>query len=119
MLKSFGAVPCEDGVRFTVPATAARIVTVMFHTGRAAGSHQLERTEPDIFEGFVPDGAAGDQYSVSIDDGPLRPDPASRFQPQGVHGPSEVVDPTRFQWSDDGWRGCSASDLVVYELHVG
>jgi maltooligosyltrehalose trehalohydrolase len=119
MLKSFGAVPSEDGVRFTVPATAAHVVTVMFHTGRAAGPHHLHRTAPGIFEGLVPGGAAGDQYSFRIDDGPLRPDPASRFQPRGVHGPSEVVDPARFEWSDDGWRGCSARDLVVYELHVG
>src|SRR5262249_26815288 len=63
--------------------------------------------------------APGDRYRYAVDGrGPL-PDPASRFQPEGVHGPSEIVDPTQFAWADGGWRGPGVEDLVVYELHVG
>jgi maltooligosyltrehalose trehalohydrolase len=118
-LKCFGAVPCDDGVRLTVPATAAHDVAVVFQNGRASGPHQLQRTADGIFEAFVRWAAAGDRYAFRIDGGPLRPDPASRFQPHGVHGPSEVVDPARFQWSDARWSGCAPGDLVIYELHVG
>jgi maltooligosyltrehalose trehalohydrolase len=59
------------------------------------------------------------RYALKTDDGEKeRPDPASRFQPKGVHGPSEVVD-SRFDWSDDGWRGIALQHYVIYELHVG
>jgi len=49
----------------------------------------------------------------------MRPDPASRFQPEGVHGPSEVIAPREFKWSDRGWRGLPIGELVFYEVHVG
>jgi len=57
-------------------------------------------------------------YVYRFDDGEERPDPASRFQPQGVHGPSEVVD-SSFGWEDDSWSGPPLEEYVVYELHVG
>src|SRR5262249_38603477 len=47
-----------------------------------------------------------------------RPDPASRSQPEGVHGPSELIDP-RFDWQEQNWRGIDLADLILYELHVG
>src|SRR5438477_6113197 len=47
------------------------------------------------------------------------PDPASRFQPLGVHGPSEIIDQSAFKWSDENWKGISFSELILYELHVG
>lgn len=63
---------------------------------------------------------AGARYRVALDDGPAFPDPASRAQPAGVHGPSEVVDPGRFGWvHDDAWAGLSPERLLIYELHVG
>ena len=52
-LKCFGAIPCDDGVRLSVPATAAHDVAVVFQNGRAAGPHQLQRTADGIFEAFV------------------------------------------------------------------
>ena len=61
---------------------------------------------------------AGTDYWVSIDRGPGRPDPRSRFQPQGVHGPSRVVDRT-FAWRDHAFRPTPLADALVYELHVG
>jgi len=62
----------------------------------------------------------GRGYRLRLDDDEtLYPDLASRYQPEGPHGPSEVVDPSRFQWSDGSWRGVSLAGQVVYELHVG
>ncbi len=60
----------------------------------------------------------GTLYRYCLDDQTERPDPASRFQPQGVHGASEVVD-TNFAWSDSGWFGIPLERYVLYELHVG
>ena len=62
---------------------------------------------------------AGDRYRYAIDGRGPFPDPASRYQPEGVHGPSEVVDPGQFRWSDRAWKGLTPEELVVYELHVG
>ncbi|PSQ97629.1 MAG: malto-oligosyltrehalose trehalohydrolase [Bacteroidetes bacterium SW_9_63_38] len=66
----------------------------------------------------VPVGS-GTRYKISLDDTGPFPDPASRFQPKGVHGPSEVVAPTAYPWSDDNWTGIDRAGLVFYELHVG
>jgi malto-oligosyltrehalose trehalohydrolase len=62
---------------------------------------------------------AGTRYRFRIDGSVLVPDPASRFQPDDVHGPSEVVDPRAHAWSDAGWTGVPRERLVFYELHVG
>ncbi len=61
----------------------------------------------------------GDQYRFAIDGGAALPDPRSRFQPRGVHGPSEIDDPAAFRWTDGDWRGLALEDLTVYELHIG
>ena len=63
--------------------------------------------------------SAGQHYGYKIDGAQVLPDPASRFQPLGVHGPSEVVDPAAFTWTDSAWSGVAAEKLVVYELHIG
>jgi malto-oligosyltrehalose trehalohydrolase len=62
--------------------------------------------------------AAGARYRYLVDGTPF-PDPASRFQPDGVHGASEIVDPGAYRWSDTGWRGRASEELVIYELHLG
>jgi len=63
---------------------------------------------------------AGDRYWLLANDDDYRlPDPASRFQPEGPHGPSVMIDPTTFVWHDDGWQGIHLADQVLYELHVG
>jgi maltooligosyltrehalose trehalohydrolase len=79
----------------------------------------LEPAGHGWFEGRAPGIGAGARYRFRLPDGRLLPDPASRFQPEGVHGPSMVIDPAAFAWSDHGWRGVRLEDLVVYELHVG
>ena len=63
--------------------------------------------------------AAGDRYSYVLDDGLPVPDPVSRFLPEGVHGPTAIVDPAAFVWSDQDWRGLKLRDYVIYELHIG
>ncbi len=62
---------------------------------------------------------AGSLYRFVLSDGMAIPDPASRFQPQDVHGPSEVIDPTAYEWRDRNWRGRPWEEAVLYELHVG
>lgn len=59
------------------------------------------------------------RYFFRPDDEADLPDPASGYQPQGVHGPSQVVDQSAFQWTDDGWKGLPLEDLILYEIHVG
>ncbi|MBZ5495340.1 MAG: malto-oligosyltrehalose trehalohydrolase [Acidobacteriia bacterium] len=71
------------------------------------------------FTATVPDLAASTDYSFILGDGRERPDPVSRWQPAGVHGPSRVVDPHSFVWSDQDWKGIAFRQLVIYELHVG
>jgi maltooligosyltrehalose trehalohydrolase len=61
----------------------------------------------------------GTRYKYQLDGGEAFPDPASRFQPTGPHGWSEVVDPSAFQWSDSGWSGVKLAGQVIYELHLG
>jgi maltooligosyltrehalose trehalohydrolase len=80
------------------------------------------RLDPE-HEGYhaalVPGVAAGARYTYRLDgDGPY-PDPASRFQPEGPHGPSEVIDPGRFPWTDAPWPGVPLEGQVLYEMHVG
>jgi maltooligosyltrehalose trehalohydrolase len=61
----------------------------------------------------------GARYRYRLNGRQTFPDVASRYQPEGVHGPSEVIDPARFQWSDGEWKGIDIRDVIVYELHVG
>jgi maltooligosyltrehalose trehalohydrolase len=97
-------------------ATKARRVEVVREGGE---STPLDAEDGGYFSGVVPMGA-GARYRFRLDGGEaLFPDPASRFQPDGPHGPSEVIDPSIFKWSDDGWRGARLAGQVVYEMHIG
>jgi maltooligosyltrehalose trehalohydrolase len=79
----------------------------------------LESQAAGRFTGVFDDVNPASDYSYHLDQGPARPDPVSRYQPAGVHGPSRIVDPADFNWSDQGWTGVSTADLIIYELHVG
>lgn len=107
----------RGGVRFKVWAPAARTVEVVLERGGAIVP--LARTEDGYFCGLVPGVQAGDRYRYRVDGAGPFPDPASRYQPEGVHGPSEVVDASRFAWSDAAWRGHALDEAIIYELHVG
>jgi maltooligosyltrehalose trehalohydrolase len=72
------------------------------------------------FAGRAEAAGAGSLYGYRLDGGPkLYPDPASRFQPRGPHGPSQVIDPRGFPWTDQGWRGCGLEGQLLYEMHIG
>jgi maltooligosyltrehalose trehalohydrolase len=79
------------------------------------------RSEPGgYFAGPVAAAHTGTVYRFRLDDNQrLHPDPASRFQPDGPHGPSQVIDPAAFSWSDGAWRGPTREGQVIYEMHVG
>ena len=67
----------------------------------------------------VAEAGAGTRYLFQLPDGTKVPDPASRFQPEDVHGPSEVIDPTAYRWADGEWGGRPWHEAILYELHVG
>jgi maltooligosyltrehalose trehalohydrolase len=115
-----GAFPLGDGdTRFSVWAPKAQVVEVAVHRDHAVDLHRLARGADGVHTGVVPRVLPGADYSYRLDGGPDRPDPVSRWRPAGVHGPTRVVDPAAFRWSDQAWRGLETADLVIYELHVG
>jgi maltooligosyltrehalose trehalohydrolase len=116
---SLGAVPSNQGARFAVWAPHAGRVDVIFERDNFTVTRALARLPDGAFTGWEPDLATGTRYRFSLDGGPGLPDPASRWQPDGVHGASAYVDPTEFVWSDQDWDGVQREDLVIYELHVG
>ncbi len=71
------------------------------------------------WQGHCPEARPGDRYTYRLDGTRSRPDPASRYQPEGVHGPSEIIDPGSYPWRDENWRGVPREDLIIYEIHVG
>jgi maltooligosyltrehalose trehalohydrolase len=108
----------EGGVHFRVWAPRRRAVAVVLEGGK--GAVPLEPEGNGYFSGRAGQAGAGVLYRYRLDGGEkLFPDPASRFQPEGPHGPSQVIDPRGFRWSDGAWRGCPAQGQVIYEMHVG
>jgi maltooligosyltrehalose trehalohydrolase len=79
----------------------------------------LDRDELGYHRTLVDQVAAGARYMYRLDESPVRPDPASRYQPEGVHDASEVVSLSDFPWTDESWTGIDLEDSVFYELHVG
>jgi maltooligosyltrehalose trehalohydrolase len=113
----FGATPGPQGVRFAVWAPKARRVEVVL--GETEDPYPLRRSDDGVWSATVGEAGRGTLYRFRLDGRGPFPDPYSRSQPEGVHGPSQVVDPTTFQWHDDAWRGLSVKGLVLYQAHVG
>ncbi len=114
-----GASPLPDSrCRFLVFAPSAEAVEV-----RLLAPEErvvlLERDDLGYHHGVVDGVEAGARYLYRLDGGKERPDPASRFQPDGVHGPSMVIDPGAFSWMGREWRGIPLPSYILYELHVG
>ena len=116
---SLGAWRQFDGTRFRVWAPDHASVDVVFWRDGAEASRRLEKSADGTHSGWVPAIEPGTRYKYRLPDGRLVPDPASRFQPDGVHGPSLVVDPEAFDWTDERWPGLPLADAIIYELHVG
>lgn len=113
-----GAEPLAGGgVAFRVWAPRRSGVDVVIEGG---GSIALAGEPGGYFSGVHSQAHAGSRYRFRLDgSAELFPDPASRFQPHGPHGPSEVIDPSRFSWTDAAWTGARQSGQVIYEMHVG
>jgi maltooligosyltrehalose trehalohydrolase len=114
-----GARYLGDGhCEFTVWSPAAETLAVKIV---APGDRliPMKREERGYWRVTVDEVEPGTLYFYQIDDGPPRPDPASCYQPQGVHNPSQVIDHGAFTWTDGDWRGVPLEELLIYELHVG
>lgn len=113
----FGATVKRDYVVFRLFAPACKCVKLdlvglpepILMQADGSGWHELS----------TPAASAGSEYRYVLEDGTSVPDPASRYQPRDVHGPSEVMDPNGYIWSDSDWRGRRWEETVLYELHVG
>src|SRR5689334_11710075 len=115
-----GAEPSPDGgVHFRVWAPIRERVVVVLE-GPDTGEVPLGAEGNGFFSTRIADCEPGTRYRFRLDDDPtLYPDPASRFQPDGPHGPSQVVDPGAYRWSDRDWKGVELRGTVLYEMHVG
>jgi malto-oligosyltrehalose trehalohydrolase len=117
----FGAEVQDRGVRFQFWAPHCAEVRVSFE----AAHHSPARVETMValdagwHEWLDARARAGTHYRYVLPDGTAVPDPASRFQPQDVHGPSEVIDPAAYRWRDTTWAGRAWHEAIIYELHVG
>jgi len=115
-----GANPVDaNATHFRVWAPGRRRVSVELYEAGDVRRRRIERQNDGYFAGTLTGVGPGARYRYVLDHQISRPDPASRFQPEGVHGPSQVVDPHAFTWTDQAWRGVAKRDLVIYELHVG
>lgn len=107
------------GVRFSVWAPFAKRCAVVFPDKGDHAEISMSSLVDGTFVSEVKDAAVNDAYFYRLNGELLLPDPVSRFQPDGVHGPSRVVDPDHFPWHDSDWSGIEPADLVLYEIHVG
>jgi malto-oligosyltrehalose trehalohydrolase len=112
----------DDGVRFRLWAPAAGTVELSLEdevSPRFLPMAALPAPDAGWFALTTPQAAGGSRYRFRIDGGQLVPDPASRRQPQDVHGASEVIDPLAWEWEDGAWHGRPWHEAVLYELLVG
>ncbi|MFO0881244.1 MAG: alpha-amylase family glycosyl hydrolase [Gemmataceae bacterium] len=119
------SLPIEPGARFLHPHTGHFLLwaprgnqAILRLVGPVHRDIHMTRHDHGYWEATVDGIHPGQRYFYRLDNGPDRPDPASRAQPDGVHGPSAVVN-TSFDWHDNAWTGAPLDSLVLYELHVG
>lgn len=109
----------KGGVHFRIWAPSRKFVELVFENASLAPV-ALRPERDGYFSGVAADSKAGDLYRFRLDGPENRyPDPASRFQPDGPHGPSQVVDPNTFPWTDANWTGIEPRRAVLYEIHIG
>ena len=116
----WGATPLSSQhTHFKVWAPKRTSVAVEIRREDGFQVHPLTPDENGDFSGTITGARPLDRYRYLLDDSLSRPDPVSRYQPDGVHGDSMIIDPNSFPWSDQGWKGVAKQDLVIYELHIG
>ena len=112
-----GAEPLGGGVHFRVWAPFHKRTNVVIE---GLGAIALDDEQNEYFSGFIDGIGSGTQYRFRVNNNNLLlPDPASRFQPHGPHGPSEIVDPSSYRWGDHAWPGVRIQSQVLYEMHIG
>jgi malto-oligosyltrehalose trehalohydrolase len=111
----------DGGVHFRLFAPAAMSVRLAIdeHVPNAREPLAMNSGGNGWYELALDDAGPGTRYRFALPDGSRVPDPASRYAPDGVHGPSEVIDPHAFHWTDAEWRGRPWNEAVLYELHIG
>lgn len=111
----------EGGVRFRIWAPGHKSVAVRFldEEGETLREVGLSKDKAGYHTVIDAEAEVGTLYKYVVDGGVALPDPASRWQPQGVHGPSMVIDPAAFEWPENKFKRPEVRDLVIYELHVG
>jgi maltooligosyltrehalose trehalohydrolase len=115
-----GAEVVNGGVHFRVWAPHSRTAAVQL-SSPANQDARLIPLEPEpggYFSALVPEGRVNLLYKFKLDSG-VFPDPVSRFQPAGPHGPSQIIDPAAFPWTDTKWQGVPSDGQVIYEMHIG
>jgi maltooligosyltrehalose trehalohydrolase len=113
-----GAEITPEGVHFRVWAPASKKVSVQLISAEGTKAISLKPEAGSYFSGMVAEARANMLYKFQVDSGEF-PDPASRFQPEGPHGASQIIDPKKFQWTDNSWRGVIREGQVIYEMHIG
>ncbi|HOC37646.1 MAG TPA: malto-oligosyltrehalose trehalohydrolase [Thermodesulfobacteriota bacterium] len=116
----------ENGVHFRVWAPECKEIAVIFESSEQESSeeqvsYRLESEDNGYWSGLISDAEPGGLYRFMVNESPLLlPDPASRFQPKGPHGPSMIIDPLAFRWTDSSWKGVRIDEgHVIYEIHIG
>ncbi|PUA28795.1 MAG: malto-oligosyltrehalose trehalohydrolase [Cellvibrio sp. 79] len=113
-----GAEFTNNGVQFRVWAPRAKTVKIIINNTESA--FEMMEEEHGYKSLTIPSAKPGDLYQFKLDDDKnLYPDPASRAQPSGPHGPSMVIDPATFIWTDEEWAGVQHQNNVIYEMHIG
>jgi len=116
----FGAELVEGGrIRFRLWAPAAQQVDVCLEEGESELLLTMGAQEGGWFELVTDQARVGSYYRFRIDEDQRVPDPASRYNPEDLHGPSQVIDPLAFIWADEDWQGRPWEEAVIYELHLG
>lgn len=110
-----GAEPTADGVHFRIWAPDQPSLAIQIN----GVDWWLDRDDSGYFAGLIPHAASGTRYQIRLANGQCVPDPASRYQPDGPHGDSQVVDPAQFTWTDAAWKGRSLEESILYEMHIG
>ncbi|HET6656207.1 MAG TPA: malto-oligosyltrehalose trehalohydrolase [Gammaproteobacteria bacterium] len=115
----YGAQVEDDGVRFRIWAPAQDAPRLVLESADGEQSLPMTSTDDGWFEITTDAAGAGSRYRYALANDLRVPDPASRFQPDDVHGASQVVDPRAYEWQCPDWRGRPWRDTVLYETHVG
>jgi malto-oligosyltrehalose trehalohydrolase len=109
----------NGGAEFRLFAPSAKTVDLCLYLKDGESISAMKKEEDGWYRLTVETARPGDKYHFVIDNDLRVPDPASRFQPEDVHGPSEIIDPRAFRWQDESWKGRPWREAIIYEMHLG